>query len=111
MIFTQGAFIYQKYQTIALSIGGTPHLAIGKLDARHLIRMAAKFKIKNDVLINMIELLNKNLTRALTAIEKSSVGNLKLRQNLIKKMEKRWNGSFLLIGQQLLKKQNKDAKN
>lgn len=102
--------IYREYQSIALNIGGVRNLAIGKLDAKHLIRMAAGFKIKDEVFVSITETLSKNLINALAAVEKSSIGSLELRKNLIEKMEKRWNGSFLLIGQRLSKKQNKDVK-
>ena len=56
------------------------------------------------------ESLGKQLTKALTAIEASSIGKPELRKQLIEIMEKRWNGSFALTGQRLLKKQNKGEK-
>lgn len=100
--------IYKEYQTIALSISGISNMAIGKLGGKHLIKMGDKFGINDEAVVAAINTLGKQLPKAIAAIEASLVGTLKLRKQIIEKMEKRWNGSFALTGQLLLKKRNKD---
>jgi serine/threonine-protein kinase HipA len=100
--------IYPEFQSIALDVCGIRNLAIGKLKNKHIIGMGKKFGVKADTIVMATETLGKQLTKALTAVEASSIGKLELRKQLIEKMEKRWNGSFALTGQRLLKKQNKD---
>ena len=100
--------IYREYQSIALGVFGIRNMAIGNLDCKHLIGMGAGFGLQPDAVLAATEALGKQLPNALTAIERSSIGSLELRKQLIEKMEKRWNGSFALIGLRLLKKQKKD---
>jgi len=103
--------IYREYQSIALTMCGIRNLAIDKLDAKHLIRMGVGFGMKSEAVVSAAEALGKQLPKALAVIEASSIGTPELRKQLIEKMEKRWNGGFALIGQRLLKKQNKDENN
>lgn len=102
--------IYKEYQSIALSVSGIRNMAIGKLECKHLLKMGEGFAIKPDAVVAATEALGTQLPAALTAIEKSPVGTPLLRKQLIEKMEKRWNGSFALTGQRLLKKPNKGEK-
>lgn len=97
------------YQHIALNIGNIRNMAIGKLKAKHLLAMGKGFGIKDEAVVSVIEILGKQLQKALEAVAKSTVGTPLLRKKLIEKMEKRWKGSFALTGQRLLKKQNKDG--
>jgi serine/threonine-protein kinase HipA len=102
--------LYKEYQAIALNICGIRNMAIGKLDGKHLIRMADGFGIKGERVVEIVAILEKQLPLALTAVASSTIGTAELRQQLIEKMEKRWNGSFALTGQRLLKKQSRDEK-
>jgi len=104
------ASVYPEYQSIALHIGGTSNLAIGSLQAKHLLRMAVGFGLNEDVAASAIERLGKRLPHALTALEKSEVGTKDLREKLRERLEKRWNGSFASTGKLLSKRQSKDAK-
>lgn len=102
--------IYPEYQSIALYLCGLRNLQLDALKPKHLIKMADGFNLKPSA-IEMIALsLKNNLPSALAAIESSSVGSKKLRKQLISNMEKRWNGSFELIGKRLSKKLNFDEK-
>ncbi|MGD9152357.1 MAG: HipA domain-containing protein [Gammaproteobacteria bacterium] len=102
--------IYQQYQAIALDVGGIRNLALGKLEAKHLLKLSIGFGIKEDMLLTIAETLKNRLPNALARVEKSSIGSNKLKDQLIETMEKRWNGSFASIGQVLLKKRNSGAK-
>ena len=100
--------IYREYQSIALNVCGIRNMAIGNLKSKHLIKMGEGFGLKEEAVVAATAALKKQLPKALTAVEASSVGTLDLRKQLTEKMEKRWNGSFELTGLRLLKKQSKD---
>lgn len=102
--------IYREYQSIALNVCGIRNMAIGKLESKHLIRMGEGFGMKAEAVVAATEALGKQLPKALAAVEKSSIGTPPLRKQFVEKMEKRWNGSFALTGQRLLKKLNKGEK-
>jgi serine/threonine-protein kinase HipA len=106
-----GAAFYKQYQSIALKINGVEDFKIGKLLPKHILRLGRDFDFNEKVIITAVEDIGKNLNKALEAIENSNVGSKELKNRVIEIMEKRWNGTFTLIGQLLLKKQNKDAKN
>ncbi len=101
--------IYPEYQSIALHVCGIQNLPIGKLEAKHLIRMSKGFAASDESLMMIAEALEKRLPLALEAVERSEVGSHTLKTKIQERMEKRWNGSFKLIGQRLSKKQNKGA--
>jgi serine/threonine-protein kinase HipA len=98
---------YREYQSIALDINGIRNLALGKLDGKHLLGLGKGFGMTGEAVVAATQDLGKQLAAALTAIEKSSIGAPLMRKQLIEKMERRWNGSFALTGQRLLKKQSK----
>lgn len=99
-----------EYQSVALRICGTPNLQIGKLSANHLIKMSQGFGLQENIIENIIKDLRKRKSVAIAAVEDSDVGSKSLKNKLVEKIEKRWNGSFELIGKQLLKKQSKGVK-
>lgn len=100
------ASVYRDFQSIALDLAGVRNLAIGELKAKHIISLGQGFGLKEESILAAVEALAKQLPKACTAVECSSIGAVKFRKQLIEKVEKRWNGSFTLIGQRLLKKQN-----
>ena len=104
------ASVYPEYQTIALQLAGAGGLAIGSLRAKHLLQMAEGFSVNEEALLSAVEQLRKRLPLAMEVVEKSEVGPAPLRNDLQKKMEKRWNGSFALTGQLSSKRRSKGAK-
>ncbi|HWM65569.1 MAG TPA: HipA domain-containing protein [Steroidobacteraceae bacterium] len=104
------ASFYPEYQSIALSIAGARNMAIGLLQAKHLVRMAEGFGVNEDALVSAVEQLGKRLPTALAALEGSDVGPKPLRERLKERMEKRWNGSFASTGPLLSKKRSKGGK-
>jgi serine/threonine-protein kinase HipA len=103
--------IYPEFQSIALQVCGIRNLQLGKLDAKHIIKMSENFGVSHRALMNAIEALKKNLPNALMTLENAQIGSLLLRTKLQGMIEKRWNGSFELIGKRLSKKQNSDENN
>jgi serine/threonine-protein kinase HipA len=104
------ASFYPEYQSIALSVAGVKNMAIGSLQAKHLLRMAQGFGVNENALVSAVEQLGKRLPTALAALEKSDVGPKPLRESLQERMEKRWNGSFVSTGALLSKKRSKGGK-
>jgi len=104
------ASFYPEYQSIALSVAGAGSIAIGSLQAKHLLRMAQGFGVTEDALLSAVEQLGKRLPTALAALEKSDIGPTALRKRLQERMEKRWNGSFASTGPLLSKKRSKGGK-
>ncbi|MFH0799513.1 MAG: HipA domain-containing protein [Pseudomonadota bacterium] len=102
--------IYKEYQSIALSVSGIENLAIGKLLPKHLLQMSKGFGLREEAVVTAVEAIGKQLPSAFEALSKSNIGSQTLHNNLIEKMEKRWNGSFKLTGQLLSKRQSKDAR-
>ena len=100
----------RQYQSIALHIGGIRNLALGKLEAKHILRLGEGYGMSEDNVITAVDTLEKRLPKALEAVEKSPVGGDLLKNQLMEKMEKRWNGSFKLTGHVLWKKRSKGAK-
>lgn len=98
--------VYKDFQSIALHIAGIRNLAIGNLKSKHILKMGAQFDLNSDRILEAVEMLKIKIPHAQSAIDKSFVGSKNLKEELQKKMEKRWNGSFALIGQHLLKKQS-----
>lgn len=101
---------YPEYQSIALRVCGLRNLQLGDLNPKQLIVMASGFGVKANVIELIYQELKKNIPKALAAIDASAIGSKKLRTELMKKMEKRWNGSFDLIGKRLSKKLGDDGK-
>jgi serine/threonine-protein kinase HipA len=87
------------YKTLALSIHGAANLRIGNVKPKHLIELGSEFGLSLEAIRMVVEQLERNLEAAKHAFGDSQMGN-----QLIKQMEKRWNGTFALIGQALSKK-------
>lgn len=92
------------YKTLALSIGGASNLRIGNLKPKHVLKLGEEFGLQAAGINMLIQKLSKNLPAAKQAIAEASVGSSAFRNQLINFMEARWNGTFALIGQNLLKK-------
>lgn len=102
---------YKQFKTIALSIGGSNNLDIVGLKAKHIIDLGHGFKLNDKIILDATNELKTNLTDAKQAILNVNIDcSMQLRHKLIDIMEKRWKGSFDLIGQLLSKRQSKGAK-
>jgi serine/threonine-protein kinase HipA len=101
---------YPEYQSIALGLAGKKSRDIKTIEPRHLLLMGQQFGLTHEAIISSINKIGKYLSVAQGIIEQSNVGSEKLRKQLLKMMEARWNGSFLSIGQTSLKRRNKGVK-
>ncbi|MDH5552883.1 MAG: HipA domain-containing protein [Nitrosomonas sp.] len=97
------AALYQ-YKTLALQIAGARDLRIGDLKARHIIALGGEFSLSHAAINMMVKQLEKNLDAAKQVIVDADAGTDDLKNNLIELLEKRWNGTFVLIGKTLSKK-------
>jgi serine/threonine-protein kinase HipA len=102
------ASYYDRFQTIALALGGARDVAIGSLQAKHLVKLAEGFEVSQGVVSSVVTELGQRLSRALAVLEASAVGSKGLRDKLQRRMEKRWKGSFASIGP-LLSKRRRSA--
>ncbi|HCR85682.1 MAG TPA: hypothetical protein DIV86_03285 [Alphaproteobacteria bacterium] len=94
------AIYHPKYQELALKIG-TTNFTVGSLKDKHIRMLAKEFSITDKMLMMAIEEIKGNLTSAKEAILKDKHGSEKLKKQIINFMEKRWNGTFSLIGKKL----------
>ncbi len=98
------ASLYQ-YKTVALSIAGASDLPIGNLKPANMIRLGEEFGLSPAAINMAVDGLIKNFNMAKQAISDAEFGSDNLKNNLIKLMEKRWNGTFALIGKTLSSRQ------
>ncbi|MEM6780772.1 MAG: HipA domain-containing protein [Pseudomonadota bacterium] len=107
--YDQVAASLYNYKTLALTIAGSKDHPIGDLKARHLILLGEEFELSPAAINMATEGLAKNIEEAKDAINEAPPhgfsGAVDFKDNLIKLMEKRWNGTFALIGKTLSKKQ------
>lgn len=92
------AAIYQ-YKTIALELAGIRDRPIGSLKIKHLIALAHEFELSKETIALLFNQLERNKESAKQAIFAAGFGKKTLKDQLIKLMETRWNGTFASIGQ------------
>lgn len=102
--YDQVAAALYQYKTVALAIGGESDMAWGSLKAGNIIKLGQEFALKPAAIQMAINNIAQNFSAAKEAIFEAKLGTQKFKDDLIKLMEKRWNGTFALIGQVLLKK-------
>jgi serine/threonine-protein kinase HipA len=102
------AALYPEYRTFALAIGGAANLKIDQIKPKHLVALARACNLTNNVILQTAQRLDarrKPVEKALTT-EAKKIGAEDLGTNILELMERRWNGSFSLIGQYLSTKQS-----
>jgi serine/threonine-protein kinase HipA len=92
------------YKTIALSISGSTNMPLTDLKARILIRLGEEFELPKQAIAMAAGQLEKRKEAARDAVAESNTGAAELRDAIINFMDKRWNGTFALIGKALSKK-------
>lgn len=92
------AAIYE-YKTVALALGGARDLPIGSLKPANLRRLGEEFGLSPAAMNMAFEQLAKNREKAKGAIAESKLGDADMKDRVIDQLEKRWNGTFALIGQ------------
>lgn len=96
--------VYPEFQTMALSICGSKDHQISELKPKHIICMAEGFGLSHSALRLALEDLEKAVPAAKESVSAHPQGSQAAKDKIIKMMEKRWNGIFALIGQQLSKR-------
>lgn len=94
------AAIYD-YKTIALTLGGASNLPIGSLKPGNLIRLGEEFQLSPAAIKMAYDQLVKGKDNAKDAIAEAKIGHKFTKDKIIDHVEKRWNGTFALIGQKL----------
>lgn len=97
-IYDQVAAALYDYKTVALGIGGTRNVLIDRLKARTIIKLGEAFRLSKTSIHMAVLHLGKHLDKAKQAIHESTVAKPALKNKIITLMEKRWNGTFALIG-------------
>jgi serine/threonine-protein kinase HipA len=95
---------YKQFQTVALTLSTVRDIRIGDLEAKHIVAMTEDFGLSQASLELALKDLGGRLDDAKTIIETSAIGAKAMRDGIIDLMEKRWNGTFNLIGQLLSKR-------
>lgn len=103
--YDQVAACLYDYKTIALSLGKASNIYLGKLKARTLIDLGVEFGLSKSIISMSVSNIENHLDAAKQAIADAPHGSSPLKNQLITTLEKRWNGSFALIGKTLCKKQ------
>lgn len=105
--YDQVAVSLYPYHTIALAISGAKNLIIESLHAKKILLLGQEFGLPPDSIKMAVDQLAQHKEAAQQAIANASlpIALPNLKNNLIHLMEKRWNGTFALIGQLLSKKQ------
>ena len=103
--YDQVAAAHYSYKTVALAIAGAADLPIGNLKPANIIKLGEEFGLNSAAIKMAVEGLAKNVQAAKERVAQADAGSEHLKNALINLMEKRWNGTFALIGQTLLNKQ------
>lgn len=103
--YDQVAASLYHYKTIALEINGAKDLNIGSLKARNLIALGEEFNQSRAAMNLVVRQLSENLDKAKGVISESPYGDNLIKNKITNLMDKRWNGTYALIGHHLLKKQ------
>ena len=93
-----------NYDTLALAICGEADLRLGNLKPKNIIGLGQEFKLQRPVISLIYKQLEKNRDAAKEAVYEAEFGSESLKNNLIKRMDQRWNGTFSLIGKLLSEK-------
>ena len=94
------AFLY-GYKTSALALATAAHLPLGSLKPKHLVGLGEEFGLKKAAIEMAWLELKANKDAATTAIMDANCDASLIKDQLIELIEKRWNGTFALIGSHL----------
>jgi serine/threonine-protein kinase HipA len=92
--YDQVAASLYNYKTLALKIAGSKDHPIGDLKARHLALLGDEFGLSPAAINMAAQGLEKHIEAAKAAIHDAPHGGADLKDNLIKLIGKRWNGTF-----------------
>lgn len=103
--------IYPEYDhALALRVARGENPRTPALDPKHIVTLAQEFELGTGALELAAADLSKRLEAAIAAVQAASVENQRLKNDIAELMQRRWNGTFRLIGQLLSRKRGADAK-
>ena len=102
--YDQVAAALYGYRTIALTVGGSANRVIGDIKARHMVLLGEEFGLSPPAVDMAVAGIGKNVEAAKDAVAEAEIGSDGLRDGLVNFMEKRWNGTFALIGRKSSRK-------
>jgi len=102
--------LYEDYQAMALSIANTRNLRISAVRPKHIVTFGKGCGLGPAAILAAVEDLGKRLEAAKQAVAWADAAPKGLREKFVQNMERRWNGTFALIGNFLSKKHGKDGK-
>jgi serine/threonine-protein kinase HipA len=102
--YDQVAAALYDYKTIALAIGGVSDLSWSDLKAKSLVRLGEDFGLSAAAIRMAHEKLAKRKDAMLDTINENEFAPKRAKDDLIKLVKRRWNGTFSLIGRALSKK-------
>lgn len=103
--YDQVAAAHYSYKTVALVIADAAELPIGGLKPVNIIKLGEEFGLSPAAIKMAVDALAQNIQAAKNSVLSADYGSEHLKNTLINFMEKRWNGTFALIGQTLSHKQ------
>lgn len=77
---------------------------MGNLKPQTLIKLGQEFGLSAEAIAMAADQLEKRRQAAREALMKGRIGSPSLKDEILTHMEKRWNGTFALIGKTLSKK-------
>ena len=101
---------YKQYNTLALSVNGAQNLRMSDLMPKHLVGMASAFGLSEEVVMLAVDDFGKRRQAVTRAVEDDQVASTALKSGFLELMEKRWNGTFALVGTMLSKKRARGEK-
>ncbi|MBL8637278.1 MAG: HipA domain-containing protein [Alphaproteobacteria bacterium] len=92
--YDQVAASLYNYKTLALKIAGSKDHSIGDLKGRHLMLLGEEFGLSPAAINMAAQGIEKHIEAAKDAIQDAPLGGADFKDNLIKLIGKRWNGTF-----------------
>lgn len=102
--YDQVASSVYAYKTLALELAGASNRRLGDLKAEHLVLLGLEYHLSLDAIESVVLELEHHLDAARAAILDAPFGSVKLKEGLVKRMERQWRGTFALIGKALSKR-------
>ena len=99
--YDQVATVLYGDNTSALSIAGASGVSVGSLKPRNIVLLGEEFGLPTKAIAMAVDQLAGRLEAARRAITDGKHGSDQLKSDLMRIMEKRWNGTFDSIGREL----------
>jgi len=101
---------YRQFQTLALTIAGATDIALGNLQPKHLVDLGRACRLPDGAIRLAVDDVSRRLPAAKDTVNETAVGHPGMRERMIERMDKRWNGVFASTGQLLSKRRGTGAR-